>query len=96
MTVGTSRPRRVGMHIWVKGVKASPAGIARMDDPHDTDVLCLCAAWCRLCDRCRRVLDEAAAEWRAAGQTWRWHWLDIGDDCWWATWTSRPSRPWCW
>lgn len=54
--------------------------MACMDDPQDTDVLCLCAAWCRLCDSYRVVLDEAAAEWSAAGQAWRWHWLDIEDE----------------
>mgnify|MGYP000721096077 CR=1 FL=1 len=51
-------------------------------DTSDTSlhVACLCAAWCRLCDGYRPVLEQVEAELRAAGAAPRWHWVDIEDD----------------
>jgi thioredoxin-like negative regulator of GroEL len=42
-------------------------------------VACLCAAWCRLCDGYRAVLEQVEADLRAAGAAARWHWIDIED-----------------
>lgn len=39
-------------------------------------VLCLCAAWCRLCDEYRTVFDAA----RAAHPQLRFRWVDIEDE----------------
>lgn len=48
------------------------------------DVACLCAAWCRVCDGYRPVLeqvtDELAADLAATGRTLRRHWIDIEDE----------------
>jgi hypothetical protein len=43
-------------------------------------VACLCAAWCRLCDGYRPVLERVEAELRQAGAAPRWHWIDIEDE----------------
>ena len=51
-----------------------------MDTPEPLHVACLCAAWCRLCDGYRPVLEQVEAELRAAGATPRWHWIDIEDE----------------
>lgn len=51
-----------------------------MEHPETVHVACLCAAWCRLCDGYRPVLEQVEAELRAAGATPRWHWIDIEDD----------------
>jgi thioredoxin 1 len=51
-----------------------------MNDTESLHVACLCAAWCRLCDGYRPVLEQVEAELRAAGATPRWHWIDIEDD----------------
>jgi thioredoxin len=45
-----------------------------------TDVACLCAAWCRLCDDYRAVLSSLADELERAGARIRWHWVDIEDE----------------
>jgi hypothetical protein len=48
------------------------------------DVACLCAAWCRVCDGYRpvleRVTDELAADLSSNGRTLRRHWIDIEDE----------------
>ncbi len=46
----------------------------------DIHVACLCAAWCRLCDDYRPVLERAVAELNAAGGHVQWHWIDIEDE----------------
>jgi thioredoxin-like negative regulator of GroEL len=43
-------------------------------------VACLCAAWCRLCDEYRPMLQALAAEFTRAGVRARWHWVDIEDE----------------
>lgn len=43
-------------------------------------VACLCAAWCRLCDGYRPVLEQVEAELRVAAVAARWHWIDIEDE----------------
>jgi hypothetical protein len=43
-------------------------------------VACLCAAWCRLCDDYRVVLQAVAAEMAGAEQALVWHWIDIEDE----------------
>ncbi len=43
-------------------------------------VACLCAAWCRLCDDYRQVLQQVAAEFASGGHALAWHWIDIEDD----------------
>lgn len=52
--------------------------------PMDTPTLhvaCLCAAWCRLCDDYRPVLDGVLDELgAAAGVDLRRHWIDIEDE----------------
>jgi hypothetical protein len=44
------------------------------------EIACLCAAWCRLCDEYRPVLQSLAAEFSHAGVRTRWHWVDIEDE----------------
>lgn len=44
------------------------------------DVACLCAAWCRLCDDYRAVLESLADEFDRPGLAVRWHWVDIEDE----------------
>jgi thioredoxin-like negative regulator of GroEL len=44
------------------------------------DVACLCAAWCRLCDDYRAVLESLADEFDRSGVAVRWHWVDIEDE----------------
>ena len=51
-----------------------------MDASDSLHVACLCAAWCRLCDGYRPVLEQVEAELRRAGAAPRWHWIDIEDD----------------
>lgn len=51
-----------------------------MDTSASLHVACLCAAWCRLCDGYRPVLEQVEAELRRAGAAPRWHWIDIEDD----------------
>jgi thioredoxin-like negative regulator of GroEL len=43
-------------------------------------VACLCAAWCRLCDDYRAVLESLADEFDRAGVAVHWHWVDIEDE----------------
>ncbi len=43
-------------------------------------IACLCAAWCRLCDEYRPMLQTLAAEFTHAGGRARWHWVDIEDE----------------
>jgi len=43
-------------------------------------VACLCAAWCRLCDDYRAVLESLAEEFDRAGVPVHWHWVDIEDE----------------
>lgn len=51
-----------------------------MSDHSDTVVVCLCAAWCRLCDDYARVLDAVRDELAAEGLPLRTVWIDIEDD----------------
>lgn len=43
-------------------------------------IACLCAAWCRLCDEYRPMLQALAAEFGGAGVRAHWHWVDIEDE----------------
>jgi thioredoxin-like negative regulator of GroEL len=43
-------------------------------------VACLCAAWCRLCDDYRAVLESLADEFDRGGVSVHWHWVDIEDE----------------
>jgi thioredoxin-like negative regulator of GroEL len=43
-------------------------------------VACLCAAWCRLCDDYRAVLESLADEFDRTGVAVHWHWVDIEDE----------------
>jgi thioredoxin-like negative regulator of GroEL len=43
-------------------------------------IACLCAAWCRLCDEYRPMLQALAAEFTRAGVRAQWHWVDIEDE----------------
>jgi hypothetical protein len=43
-------------------------------------IACLCAAWCRLCDEYRPMLQALAAEFMRAGVRAHWHWVDIEDE----------------
>jgi thioredoxin-like negative regulator of GroEL len=43
-------------------------------------IACLCAAWCRLCDEYRPMLQALAAEFTHAGVRTLWHWVDIEDE----------------
>jgi thioredoxin 1 len=43
-------------------------------------IACLCAAWCRLCDEYRPMLQALAAEFARAGVRAHWHWVDIEDE----------------
>jgi len=43
-------------------------------------IACLCAAWCRLCDEYRPMLQLLAAEFTRAGVRAHWHWVDIEDE----------------
>ena len=43
-------------------------------------IACLCAAWCRLCDEYRPMLQALAAEFSRAGVRAHWHWVDIEDE----------------
>jgi thioredoxin-like negative regulator of GroEL len=43
-------------------------------------IACLCAAWCRLCDDYRPMLQALAAEFTRAGVRAHWHWVDIEDE----------------
>jgi hypothetical protein len=43
-------------------------------------IACLCAAWCRLCDEYRPMLQALAAEFIRAGVRAHWHWVDIEDE----------------
>jgi thiol-disulfide isomerase/thioredoxin len=43
-------------------------------------IACLCAAWCRLCDEYRPLLQALAAEFTRAGVRAHWHWVDIEDE----------------
>jgi thioredoxin 1 len=43
-------------------------------------IACLCAAWCRLCDDYRAVLESLADEFDRGGVPVRWHWVDIEDE----------------
>jgi hypothetical protein len=48
--------------------------------PRVIDLLCLCAAWCRLCEGYRAVFDALAAEPAPLGVALRWRWIDIEDE----------------
>lgn len=43
-------------------------------------VVCLCAAWCRLCDDYAPVLRAVVTELQSAGASLQWHWIDIEDE----------------
>jgi hypothetical protein len=43
-------------------------------------IACLCAAWCRLCDEYRPMLQALAAEFTRADVRAHWHWVDIEDE----------------
>lgn len=43
-------------------------------------LLCLCAAWCRLCDSYAPVLEAVTAELARAGVQLHRHWIDIEDE----------------
>ena len=43
-------------------------------------VACLCAAWCRLCDGYRAVLESLADEFDGTAVALQWHWVDIEDE----------------
>jgi len=43
-------------------------------------VACLCAAWCRLCDGYREVLESLADQFDGCGVALQWHWVDIEDE----------------
>ena len=43
-------------------------------------IACLCAAWCRLCDEYRPMLQALAAEFTRGGVRAHWHWVDIEDE----------------
>jgi thioredoxin-like negative regulator of GroEL len=43
-------------------------------------IACLCAAWCRLCDEYRPMLQALAAEFTRAGVRAHWHWVDIEEE----------------
>src|SRR5512139_1213336 len=43
-------------------------------------VACLCAAWCRLCDGYRAVLESLADQFDRDGVAVQWHWVDIEDE----------------
>ena len=43
-------------------------------------IACLCAAWCRLCDEYRPMLQALAGEFMRAGVRAHWHWVDIEDE----------------
>ena len=47
---------------------------------NEVRVVCLCAAWCRLCDDYARVLDQVRDELQAAGQPVQMQWIDIEDE----------------
>jgi hypothetical protein len=48
--------------------------------PRVIDLLCLCAAWCRLCEGYRAVFDALATEPSPPGVALRWRWIDIEDE----------------
>ena len=50
-----------------------------MPDP-TLHIACLCAAWCRLCDGYRAVIDQVAAEFAGGARPLAWHWVDIEDE----------------
>lgn len=43
-------------------------------------IACLCAAWCRLCDGYRAVIEAVAAGHRDPARPLVWHWVDIEDE----------------
>jgi len=43
-------------------------------------IVCLCAAWCRLCDDYAPVLEQVAAELAAGDDRVLRHWIDIEDE----------------
>jgi len=51
-----------------------------MPDGALVHVACLCAAWCRLCDDYRAVLESLADELDHAGVAVHWHWVDIENE----------------
>jgi thioredoxin-like negative regulator of GroEL len=51
-----------------------------MPNARTIHVACLCAAWCRLCDDYRAVLESLADELDRAGVPVSWHWVDIEDE----------------
>jgi len=51
-----------------------------MSNVSPVDVACLCAAWCRLCEDYRAVLESLADEFDRTSVAVRWHWVDIEDE----------------
>jgi thioredoxin 1 len=51
-----------------------------MAEKPNVHIACLCAAWCRLCDEYRPMLQALAAEFTRAGVRAHWHWVDIEDE----------------
>jgi hypothetical protein len=51
-----------------------------MDTPSPLHIACLCAAWCRLCDGYRDVIDRVGREGPAGALPVTWHWVDIEDE----------------
>jgi thioredoxin 1 len=47
---------------------------------NEVRIVCLCAAWCRLCDDYARVLEQVRDELQAAGQPVHLQWIDIEDE----------------
>lgn len=43
-------------------------------------IVCLCAAWCRLCDEYAPVMDEVTSELAADRDRLFLHWIDIEDE----------------
>jgi thioredoxin 1 len=50
-----------------------------MADP-SIDIVCLCAAWCRLCDDYAPAFAKVLDELEATGPALRRHWIDIEDE----------------
>ena len=54
--------------------------ILRMTETTTLHVVCLCAAWCRLCDDYAAVMERVMAEPGPRGVLLRQHWVDIEDE----------------
>lgn len=51
-----------------------------MNAAHHVRIVCLCAAWCRLCDDYARVLEQVRDDLAATGAPVRTIWIDIEDE----------------